>query len=377
MSDSAPPTLNQIDPGGLAGKARVIIPTLAGLPGDINNRQNHHVAGADLQTVPLNLPGAAAAIDVDAALNRCTVTVDDFMGVSFPVRNPIIGTWFYEGDLGYMFADRGVGKTMLALTLASLATKGGEFGPWKAPGGIPTIYVDGEMQNELTKERLRELGMLNNANLYLLHHELAFNYENGLTLNVANPMFQDALIRLVETRQARLLILDNLSCLLGSLVENRSEEWEPVSQWLLHLRRRGVAVIILHHTSRLGNMRGTYKREDSATWVMKLTAITNPGEVNAAAHFKTTFTKFRRGTTREAVALDWHFVRHFGKPTEILVTGISLLGEFVSLVKEGFDSCRGIAPILEISPASVVRLAKDASATGSIRIVKGKYLPPS
>jgi putative DNA primase/helicase len=237
--------------------------------------------------------------------------------------------------------------------------------------------VDGEMQNELTKERLRELGMLNNTKLYILHHELAFNYENGLTLNAANPVLQDALIRLIEARQARLLILDNLSCLLGSLVENRSEEWEPISQWLLHLRRRGVAVIILHHTSRMGNMRGTYKREDSATWVMKLMAITDPGEINAAAHFKSTFTKFRRGAAREAVALDWHYIRQPGQLTELRVMGISLVDELVSLVKQGFDSCRGIAEILEVSPSSVVRLAKEASAAGSIRIVKGKYLPPS
>ena len=322
MNNHEPATLNQIDANALTGKSQVIVPTLSGLPGAASGGSNPRALSAELQTIPLEVPDAAAIVNLDAALARCTVTVDAFMAVQFPPRQPIIGTWFYEGDLGYTYADRGVGKTMFALTLANLATKGGALGPWQAPGGIPTIYVDGEMQNELTKERLRELEMLNNPYLYLLHHEHAFHQDHGLTLNVANPMLQDALTRLVEARQVRLLILDNLSCLLGSLVENRSEEWEPISQWLLHLRRLGVAVIILHHTSRAGNMRGTYKREDSATWVMKLTEVTTPGEVNAAAHFKTTFTKYRRGTAREAAALDWHYIRHPGKPTEVRVLSL-------------------------------------------------------
>ncbi len=37
--------------------------------------------------------------------------------------------------------------------------------------------------------------------------------------------------------------------------------------WLLDLRRRKIAVVIVHHAGRSGEMRGTSKREDNVFWI--------------------------------------------------------------------------------------------------------------
>jgi putative DNA primase/helicase len=59
-----------------------------------------------------------------------------------------------------------------------------------------------------------------------------------------------------------LLILDNLSTLCRSGKENEAESWQPIQDWLLSLRRRGLSVLLLHHGGKSGTQRGTSKRED-------------------------------------------------------------------------------------------------------------------
>jgi hypothetical protein len=35
------------------------------------------------------------------------------------------------------------------------------------------------------------------------------------------------------------------------LRENDSDAWSPIQQWLLQLRRRGLAVLIVHHAGKI------------------------------------------------------------------------------------------------------------------------------
>jgi putative DNA primase/helicase len=48
--------------------------------------------------------------------------------------------------------------------------------------------------------------------------------------------------------------------------ENEAESWSPVADWVLHLRRRGIAVILIHHGGKNGQQRGTSKRKTFSTW---------------------------------------------------------------------------------------------------------------
>jgi putative DNA primase/helicase len=65
------------------------------------------------------------------------------------------------------------------------------------------------------------------------------------------------------------LILDNLSTLTGKS-ENASDGWLPMQQWLLRLRRKGLAVLLVHHAGTNGRQRGTSRREDALDTVIAL-----------------------------------------------------------------------------------------------------------
>jgi hypothetical protein len=67
-----------------------------------------------------------------------------------------------------------------------------------------------------------------------------------------------------------LLVLDNLSTLLANGSEGASDDWLPMQNWLLKLRRRGVAVLIIHHAGVNGRQRGTSRREDALDTVIGL-----------------------------------------------------------------------------------------------------------
>ena len=67
---------------------------------------------------------------------------------------------------------------------------------------------------------------------------------------------QEAIDSLI-TEEIKLIIFDNISTLSRSGVENEAESWLPLQNWTLDLRRRGIAVLFIHHGNKSGGQRGT------------------------------------------------------------------------------------------------------------------------
>src|SRR5206468_9910643 len=137
-----------------------------------------------------------------------------------------------------------------------------------------------------------------NANLEFLNHEILFQ-RTGKALNLTS--------RCVNSH-AKVLILDNLSTLASGMKENEADSWELVNNWLLDLRRRKIAVVIVHHAGRSGEMRGTSKREDNVFWIIALDDAKKDADDKRGAPFVSRFTKPSRNTQEEAPAYEWHFV---------------------------------------------------------------------
>ena len=139
---------------------------------------------------------------------------------SLPItpREFIVGEWLRTGDLGYIFAPRGVGKTWLSMYMAQAVAAGGKFGPWAVLKPRRVLYVDGEMALDLSQRRYRALTQKANENLVFLHHELVFQ-RTGAVLNLALPIVQEALLQYVLEMKIEVLILDNLSCLFSGVKE--------------------------------------------------------------------------------------------------------------------------------------------------------------
>ena len=234
-------------------------------------------------------PQAPPLFDI---LEDSTKSVSEFPTIVLPKRQIIFDDWFKESDLAFIYAPRGLGKTWMTVSLGIAISSGGQIGPWISQVSWPVLYVDGEMMWEDDRSRIFGLNGLSpdKFNFHVLNHEVLFHLHQTV-LNLAAPEAQDAITELCLHRGIKALILDNLSCLFTGDPENDAEAWERVLPWLLDLRRRRIAVVIVHHTGiNTLRMRGTSRREDGASWAMRLDMLENCGP---GSHFISRFTKMR------------------------------------------------------------------------------------
>jgi putative DNA primase/helicase len=196
--------------------------------------------------------------------------LSEFLALDLPPREPLLvgehgGGVLREKDLAMLYASRGVGKTWITLGLAHAVASGGQFLRWRAPKPRSVLVVDGEMPTVALQERLRKIaGPATDVDLRMLPADAQEIHLQSLVTHEGQARVE------AQLDGVRLLIMDNISCLMGGLDENDAGEWEPVQTWLLSLRRRGIAVLLAHHASKQGGQRGTSRREDVLDIVIRL-----------------------------------------------------------------------------------------------------------
>src|SRR5262249_2142615 len=245
---------------------------------------------------------------------------------------------------------------------AQALSTGGTLGEWKAPEGVKVLYVDGEMPADGMRQRIEGLDTCR-ENFLFLSHEILFE-RTGFVLNIANRDVQEAITQLCTPSAIKVLFLDNLSTLASGMKENEADSWELVNNWLLELRRRKIAVVIVHHAGRSGEMRGTSKREDNVFWIVAL----DDAKANAAdkrgARFVSRFTKPSRNTQENVSAFEWHFITEPNGDISISHKLAQTMDVFLGLIGDGVNDCGAIAEEMKISKASVSRMAKQAEVGG-------------
>jgi DNA primase (bacterial type) len=299
------------------------------------------------------------------ALNESVVTSSELYDLELKLRKKLLGDWFCEGDLGFIFAFRGVGKTWLALAIAQALSSGGKLGDWQAHERVTVLYIDGEMPPDLMLSRCKGLEASNN-NLQFLNHEILFD-RSGKVLNITNREIQDAITEKCIANGVKVLFLDNLSTLASGMRENEADSWELVNSWLLDLRRRKIAVVIVHHAGRSGEMRGTSKREDNVFWIIALDDTKKNADDKRGARFISRFTKPSRNTQEDLAAYEWHFVTD-SAAGEVSISHqlAQTMDVFLGLIEDGVRECNQIAQEMKTSPATISRLAKRALDAGKI-----------
>jgi hypothetical protein len=175
------------------------------------------------------------------------------------------------GQLGQVFAERGLGKTWFDLTLALLMACGTAAMDYHAPTSSRVLYVDGEMATEDLQDRVNDLV----GYLGIDAEAVADN------LVLVGADWQDEPLPALDTSQgqqkleplvdwADVVFLDNRSCLFSSEGEKDPAAWEPAAAWIASLRRRKKACILVHHANRQGGARGHSKAEDALDFIIKL-----------------------------------------------------------------------------------------------------------
>lgn len=201
-------------------------------------------------------------------------TLKDFLALELPPREFILEPVIPCQGLVIIFAETGVGKTHVALSMAYAVATGQELFHWKAPKARRVLYVDGEMSAIDMQERLAAIAAGSGG------RELA---DDNLTIITPNLLPLDELMPNLATREGQqwlepyldgveLLVLDNLATLAKhpKAKDNEGESWKPVQDWLLYLRRRGITVATVHHAGKSGDQRGTSNKEDVMDTVIAL-----------------------------------------------------------------------------------------------------------
>jgi hypothetical protein len=299
-----------------------------------------------------------------------------FHELKIPSRKKLLDDWFREGDFGFIYSPRGAGKTWLGWGIARAIARGEGFGPWEpGEGPVPVCYLDGEMPAELMQNRDKAFGEPI-ENLMLINHEILFE-RTSLVLNLADPETQRAITQLCVDGGVKVLIIDNLSTLASGVKENDADAWELLLPWLLDLRRKKIAVVLIHHAGRSGEMRGTSRREDSAFWIVKLEK--DLSYTDRGCSFLATFEKNRNS----ALNPDSHVwtIKEILDPQDLFSGKLEISFKLASLeilvldkIREGHSRCNPIAAELGCQPSTVSKAAQKLAAQGKIRIDNRNYI---
>jgi hypothetical protein len=294
-----------------------------------------------------------------------------FGGITVPPREPIMGKWFKQGDLGFIYGPRGLGKTWLGMFLGRRCAEGpgsmGALAEWNVTAQRRVLYVDGEMTLDEIRDRDNVLSIGPAPGMFYLQHEALFHL-TGEVLNLADPVTQSAVLDKCKRDRIDIIILDNQSCLFPGLSENAADAWDQVLPWLLELRRNRIAVIIIAHAGRNGLMRGTSRREDAAFWIINLSEPKDPIENQSGAGFVARFVKNRNATEAECPTLEWTFLKPPGNPKmQVTWKKLTPSQQFRQCVEDGMTVGAQIAKHLNLTPGRVSQLAGKAIKEGWLR----------
>jgi putative DNA primase/helicase len=309
--------------------------------------------------------------------NKAASTPTGLNAISVPPCQPIIGSWFKQGDLGFIHGPRGLGKTWLAMVLARKCAEGSNFGglpEWHIHAPRRVLYVDGEMSMDGIRERDFALAVCPSQNIIYLQHEALFHL-TGAVLNLTEPEAQAALLEKCRQDKIDILLLDNLSCLFSGMRENDADAWERVLPWLLDLRRNRIAVIFIAHSGRNGLMRGTSRREDAAFWIINLGELKEGGDERQGAKFVSRFVKNRHASDTDCPELEWRFLRPPNDP-KAYVTWKKVVArdKLRRSIEDGLTVASDIAADMGVSRGQVSKLATKAVKEGWLKKKGREYV---
>jgi putative DNA primase/helicase len=215
----------------------------------------------------------AAAVDAHQpkeSKRLSSIGIREFLEREFPPQECLLDPILPKQGLVMIHAPRGVGKTQLSVGIAVAVAAGGAFLKWTAKEAAGVLFIDGEMPANALQNRLAKAIEASDqeptAPLKIVTPDL--NRDTPMP-DISTADGQAAVDALV-TEETELIIVDNLSSLSRSGVENESESWTPLQTWALRHRSRGRSVLFIHHSGKGGAQRGTSRREDVLDTVIAL-----------------------------------------------------------------------------------------------------------
>jgi AAA domain len=301
-----------------------------------------------------------------SSLRDILITSSQLMKLPIVPRPKILGEWMREGDLGYLYAPRGHGKTWLAMLLGNSIAEGKSLGEWqKGELSRRVIYFDAEMNLPDVQERAKLIGIVSDQFIWLQNEMVFQHLRRGL--NIAETSDQAAIAEMLE--EGDVFIIDNLSTAASGMSENDNDAFDRIKDWLLELRGRKITVLIVHHAGRNGEMRGASRREDMAHWIISLKDDSGDGDQKAwLTHFK----KCRNCQALEAPSLKWIIQTDEDRLT-YQCEKHSGPEAMYTLIRDGIETATDLAEELSVTKGCISKWAKKLAYDQKIKITDRKY----
>jgi putative DNA primase/helicase len=302
----------------------------------------------------------------DLQRQLCALTLPEFLSLDLPPRGLILAPWLPTKGLAMLHAIRGIGKTLLALSTAYAVAIGGSLLGWQVPRPRRVVYIDGEMPAATMQRRLAAIKAAFGAELLAPDYLrlISADMNDGLP-DLATAEGQASIDGVIG--KAELIIIDNLSCLVRRGKENEAESWSPVQEWCLAHRRDGRSVLLVYHSGKSGQQRGTSRGEDVLDTVISLR---RPADYVSehGARFEVVIDKGRGIFGDAARAFEARYEERDGVAmwTRTEITDAELR-RVADAIRDGM-SIRETAAELGIHRSKVERLKKRADAEGLLDV---------
>jgi hypothetical protein len=237
-------------------------------------------------------------LDRDEILAR--ISFASWLNRDIPPLDRLLGDLLTTTTRMMLVAPTGLGKTNLALAIATVIPLGADFLHWRGAGRPRrALYIDGEMSERLMKQRVvdaaRRAGMseeniaLLQANLFIVNRA---DFTDLPPLNTeAGQQYIDHIIEMIDG--VDLIVFDNVQALTtGDMLD--PVEWQKILGWMQKLTGQHIGQLWIHHTGHNEQQSyGTKTRE----WQLDTVALLERVELPAAdIAFKIRFTKARERT---------------------------------------------------------------------------------
>lgn len=283
-----------------------------------NESQNDYMSHEDLiADIRKDEPDYMPDNVIEIKPSPTTETIDplNFEYFKTDIPNPIEYIFYPclpTQGIAWIYAPTGVGKTLFSMTLAYTIAQGGNFLKYSCAKPRRVLYVDGEMPYNQLHSRVMQIAR-NQGELDFPDNFKVLTPDKILPFRmpkIDDPYSQRLYIDILNKYDIEVIIFDNLS-MLSTFDENKANEFKLIQDFLLTLRSIGKTVIVVHHSGKSGDYRGTSKMLDSADVVISLEPVVNDvieSNVNLyVKQFKVKYKKSRCFGGKDALSYDVFF----------------------------------------------------------------------
>lgn len=220
------------------------------------------LATADVKRIARSVSRYEKGAEEPARSPLVVLSASDLLKRKYKPREPILLTpedlpVFQIPSINQIHAYRGVGKTQIGLGLARALAAGEPFLAYRAPRKFRVLYIEGELPGSDFQARVRTLvGDVPNF-MAACYEDQAEDYRAPLA-SVEGRLLVEAAI---AEAKAEVVFFDSISA-LANLDANKEESWLALCEWLMKLRKMGLAIFYLQHDGKTGLQRGHSKHED-------------------------------------------------------------------------------------------------------------------